>query len=991
MPPARAVPAGAGAADGAALPADLTRLVGRQREVAEVRQLLASGRLVTLTGVGGSGKTRLALAVAADAAPFADGVRWVEMATLAEPALVTRHVAAACGVRESPAAPTVELLVAALAPSNLLLVLDNCEHLVEACALLVDRLLRSCRALTVLATSREALGVAGEQAWLVPPLGLPPEGDGVSVEEALAAPAVELFVERARAVRPGFALSDGDAAAVAQICRRLDGLPLALELAAARIKVLAPRDLAQRLDDAFSLLTGGARTAPPRHRTLRATLDWSYRLLAEPERAVLRRLSVFVGSFDLAAAEAVAGEDGVERDAVLDLLAVLVDRSLVTVETCCGRARYRLLETVRQYAAERLGAAGEREAAARRHARHYLALAEEAEPAIFGGDGGSRWNERLDEDCADLRAAFDHCAADADGCSLALRLAYALHWHWFARGRFREARERLSSALAGAGDDAAPELRARALAALARVALWQGDAQSLRQAAERAVDLLPADADEATRGYVVSTLGTAQSLGGDHAAAIRSFTEVVEAAEEAQPVLLTLACAWQAHSELALGNVEAARGNLERTLSIGRRHGHRPAIGHPLSLLGTVHELTGDEEAARSCWAEALAVYLTVDNAWGLQQALEGMARLALAGGEAARAARLLAGADAARERLGSLLLPDQEQAHRRAVDAARRALGDAAFAAEWSLGRGLTPPQTVALALGGAAPGTAETCCGPPEVVQLAVPSTARFDAAGGPATGLGGEPVAVEVRALGGFEIWRDGERLDGDVWGASKPRELLLFLLSRPQGAGREQVGLALWPDVSPAQLRNSFHVTLHRLRRALGVGDLISVAGDRYAAAATLRARFDVLRFEEAAAAALADFEAARPGAAGRLEEAVAVYRGELLAGEPVPDWCLELRERLAALHRRVLRARGAELLAAGRPAEAADVFSTLVGGDGLDEEACRQLMLCQVRLQRRSQALRLYHRLAERLRAELGADPDPATTDLFERLQAGGRA
>lgn len=984
MPPDHAVSAAAGAADGAALPADLTRLVGRQRELAEVRQLLASSRLVTLTGSGGSGKTRLALAVAAEAAPSVDGVRWVEMAALAEPHLVAQHVAAACGVGEGAAGPQ-ELLVAALAPSRLLLVLDNCEHLVEACAVLVDLLLRSCGRLTVLATSREPLGIAGEQAWLVPPLGLPPEGDAVSADEALQAAAVELFVERARAARPGFALADGDAAAVAQICRRLDGLPLALELAAARIKVLAPRDLAKRLDDAFSLLTGGARTAPARHRTLRATLDWSYRLLEEPERAVLRRLSAFAGGFDLAAAEAVAAGEAVERAAVLDLLAALVDRSLVAVETCCGEARYRLLETVRQYAAERLREAGEREAAARRHARHFLALAEEAEPSIFGGDGDAPWMQRLDQDAADLRAAFEHCAADPEGATWALRLAYALHWHWFARGHFREGRERLAAAVAAVGDEVDPELRARGLAALARVALWQGDGEAVRQAAEQAMALLPPDADPIIRGYVVNALGVAQSLGGDHLAAVRSFTASAEAAED-HPVLLTIACSWRGQSELALGDLDGARASLGRALELGRRLDHRPAIGHPLSLLGCVHERAGDEEAARRCWVEALAALLSVDDGWGLQQALEGMARLAASGGDTARAVRLFACAAAARHGLGSLLLPDEELGHQVALEKAREELGEQGFAAEWEAGRRLSRPEAVALALGDAAVDTADACCGPPALLENTVPAGAR--AAAAPAAASAGAPATVEVRALGSFEVWRDGARLEGETWGASKPRELLLFLLAHPRGAGREQVGLALWPDASPAQLRNSFHVTLHRLRRGLGDGDLITVTGDRYAAAPALLARFDARLFEEAATAALGAVDAA--GDTDGLEAALALYRGELLAGEALADWALELRERLARLHRRLLRAHGGVLLAAGRAAEAAGVFTALLDGDGLDEETCRQLMLCHTRLHRRSEALRLYQRLAERLRTELDALPDPVTTDLFERLQTGGR-
>jgi non-specific serine/threonine protein kinase len=352
------------------LPLPVTSFIGREREIDEVKRLLATTRLLTLTGAGGCGKTRLALEVAADAlGAYPDGVWLVELAALADPrsalvpALVPWAVASAVGARERPGSTVTDSLVDHLRTRTLLLVLDNCEHVVGAAAQLVDALLRSCPGLRILATSREALGSAGETTWRVPSLAAPPRSAAgeLPLEHLTRYEAVRLFVDRARAALPGFAVTDQSAPALAEICRRLDGIPLAIELAAARVRVFSVEQIAARLDDRFRLLTAGQRTAMPRRRTLRATVDWSYALLSEPERALLRRLSVFAGGWAFEAAEAVAAGDGIHPYAVLDLLAQLVDKSLVIAEELRGAVRYRLLETIRQYARDRLPEAGEAE------------------------------------------------------------------------------------------------------------------------------------------------------------------------------------------------------------------------------------------------------------------------------------------------------------------------------------------------------------------------------------------------------------------------------------------------------------------------------------------------------------------------------------------------------------------------------------------------------------------------------------------------------
>jgi non-specific serine/threonine protein kinase len=406
------------------LPLQLTSFIGRERELADVAGLLAARRLVTLTGTGGCGKTRLALQAAAgvvEACP--DGAWFVDLAPLTEASLVPAAALAALGTAAPPGQPAVARLVEYLRPRRAFLVLDNCEHLLEAAAGLVDAVLRGCPGVRVLATSRERLGVAGETAWRVPSLGLPPPDAAPDPAALERAEAVRLFVERARAVQPAFTVTAASAPAVAALCRRLDGIPLALELAAARVRVLTPAQLAARLGDRFRLLTGGGRTALPRQQTLRATVDWSHDLLTAPERALFRRLAVFpggaTGGFPLEAAEAVGAGgagDSVEAADVLDLLAGLVDKSLVLAEARGAEARYRLMETLRQYAEERLEQAGEAAAARDRHAAWCLGLARAAAAVGLVGvpPRGSPAGRRLHDELENVGAALAWYASSAD-------------------------------------------------------------------------------------------------------------------------------------------------------------------------------------------------------------------------------------------------------------------------------------------------------------------------------------------------------------------------------------------------------------------------------------------------------------------------------------------------------------------------------------------------------------------------------------------------
>lgn len=452
------------------LPVQFTSFVGRDAEIDDVQRILADHRLVTLTGAGGVGKTRLAVQVATEVAgDFAGGVWLVDLAPITDPDLVPVAVARSLGLPDQQGSSTMDTLLRFVGDRRMLLVLDNCEHLLDACAEVILTLQGGCPAVTVVSTSREPIGVAGEVSWRVPSLSLDDE-------------AIELFTDRARRVRPGFALNGENSAAVTEICRRLDGVPLAVELAAARVRVLSPAEIRDGLHDRFRLLTGGARTAVRRQQTLRASVDWSHALLTEPERIVFARLAVFMGGFDLVAAEGIASGADVERFQILDLLTLLVDKSLVMAENNTGATRYRLLETVRQYALEKLGESGEADAVRTRHCDHFTAVA-----ALLDDPNSAEHQRRLqqaDTEIDNLRAAFRWSCENGD-VERATQLASSLQPLWLLRGRIREGLTWFESALAaqnGATSALAPAVGARALADKATLNSHMGATDSLEQA-----------------------------------------------------------------------------------------------------------------------------------------------------------------------------------------------------------------------------------------------------------------------------------------------------------------------------------------------------------------------------------------------------------------------------------------------------------------------------------------------------------------------------
>ncbi len=920
----------------ASCPVQLTTFIGREREIAAVDDLLQSARLVTLTGVGGAGKTRLAVEVAARVALRFEASAWVDLASLSDPALVAQVVAATLGFREEGGRSAVETMVHRLCERATFVILDNCEHLVDACAEVAETLLRGCPSVSILATSREALGVPGEQAWLVPPLSLPAAATAADV---LSSEAGRLFLSRARAVLPVFSLDDANAPAVAQISQRLDGIPLAIELAAARVGVLAPQQIATRLTDSFKLLASSGRSTVPRHRTLRETIDWSHALLDPAEVALFRRLSVFVGTFSLDAVEAICPDES-----VLEVLASLVDKSLVVMETTAGEARYRLLETLRQYGHERLAAANEVAEWRRRHAEFFAEFVAALERDTFGGAGERGLTARLVAEEGNLRAAGDWAQETGDHTT-SLRMCAALHWHWYARGHFRDGWKRLQAALAHA-DQALPLHAGKAYVAAATTARLIGALDQVAPYAARAVTLLRDENDVWQLAYALVVLGLSTP---DPAAAELLFVEATGLARAHAPrsVLLAFALFW--HGVLALNqhDLDGAERALGEGYGIGRALGHPPAIAFPLAMLGHVKLQRGQHEAAAADLHDALQIHADNRDALGCFWSLEGLARLAHLTSRPERAARILAGVRDQRDQIGAAW-SSQEKAEFDALGAS-------------SPHSAMTLPELVAYALE-PIPGLATAGPSPPPVPP---PQAATHH---------------LTVRALGALQISQESVPL---VWASAKPRELLLFLLCHPDGRTREQVGLAFWPEASIEQVRNNFHVTLHRLRKTLGGAHWVTLSNDQYAVDSRVVVDFDASRFERDVSAGLTRLR--KDGDTTLLERALTLYAGDFLEHEVVEDWHLELRDRLRHKCVSALAALGERRMEQERWAEAAEAWRRLVARDELDERAYRGLMTCHAKLGERSQVQQLYQRVERVLQKELEAKPEAETVQLYKRL------
>ncbi len=675
------------------LPQQLTSFVGREQQLREIQQLMGSTRLLTLTGSGGTGKTRITLQVGAEILEqYTDGVWLVELASLSDPTLTPQAVAVALKVQEQAGSPLLDTLTASLKNKNLLLILDNCEHLIQSCARLADTLLKSCPGLRILASSREGLGIAGEATYPVPPLTrLNPRHLPLGQARIAAitqCESVQLFSERATALQPHFAITENNAPALAQICYRLDGIPLAIELAAVRVKVLSVEQIASKLDDCFRLLTGGSRTALPRQQTLRALIDWSYDLLNEHEQALLCRLSVFVGGWTLEACEQVAAEDGAEAWDTLDLLSALADKSLVVCEEVRGETRYHLLETIRQYAREKLAASGQQEAVCKRHRDYFLMLAEEARPKLRGASQAATLS-LLETELDNLRAALNFCCEDADSAEYGLRMAAALWRVFLTRGYLAEERAYLSVLLNRPEARTPTRARADALNGAGNLAQLQGEMEQARVFHEESLEIQRILGDRKGLAAALCNLGLLAQEQGDP-----------ERAMDLQQESLALYRDMDDRQGIAraLGNLgllaqeanDSARSRElhEESLLLRRELNDTHGTAIALCNLGLTALQQGDGEYAYTCLGECLTVCRSLEEKFVTTYALEGFAALARMQNQAERAAQLYGAASALRETIGAPLPVREREEMAHTLEELQQVSGKEIF--ERSYARGL-------------------------------------------------------------------------------------------------------------------------------------------------------------------------------------------------------------------------------------------------------------------------------------------------------------
>ena len=680
------------------LPTQLTTFVGRDRDVAAGRQMLEANRLLTLTGPGGTGKTRLSLQIAAEAADrFSHGMFFVPLDAIVDPALVPSAIVSALGITDAtPRAPT-DRVVDHLHDRTALLILDNFEQVIAA-APVVAEILRACQHVSILVTSRAALRISGEHEYPVPSLALPDRTLPMDAQALTRYESVALFIERAAAVRPEFRVTDENAAAVAEICARLDGLPLAIELAAARVKLLPPEAILARLGSTLGLLAGGARDLPQRQQTLRGAIAWSYELLDEPGRRLLWRSAIFLGGWELGHAEAVCGpadELGVD---VLDGLASLVDQSLVRQVETSGEPRFTMLQTIREYAVERLAESGEQPEIARRHAVAFLALAEEAAPNLTGPDG-RRWLDSIGREQDNLRAAVNW-AITAGAAETAVRLGSAMWRFWQMRGFLREGAERMDAVLAMPALHERSALRRTALDAAAGVRYWMADLDAARALYEEALVIAREDGDPAGIAEALYNLSFVYSVDK------KDVSKALVLTQEALAIYRALDDRpWLARALWALGNahyfkgeLEEAHGPLRESVVVFREVGDRFGLGWGLHTLGLTELRLGHVEAARRGWTEMLQIFSAADDVSGIGTGLSNFRTIALLDGDLVRAQRLAGASSAVVRRTGSNITDVIEWSEGRTE--ADLALDGATARQAWAEGQAMTIPEAVAYAL---------------------------------------------------------------------------------------------------------------------------------------------------------------------------------------------------------------------------------------------------------------------------------------------------
>ena len=672
------------------LPASLTRFIGRRQEMAEVRRLLSSSRLVTLAGPPGVGKTTLALRAAGEVARrFRDGVWVAELEALRDSSLLTQEVARAVGLHDASTSWAVETLAQHLGDRRLLLLLDNCEHLLDASALLVDSLLRSCRHLHVLTSSRQSLGLAEETVLRVPPLSVPDKG-------SVDGDAVELLVARAASVTSGRGFNQNDLEPAAELSRRLDGIPLAIELAAVRLKTFSIEQVLDRLGDRFGVLGQGQRGAPPHRRTLRAALDWSYGLTSEEERTLWQRLSVFPGTFDLTAVEGICAGDPLQVERVLDVLDGLVDKSVVSAIRSGPEMRYRILESIRDYGLEKLRSGGGERSLRTRHRDYYSVLCEQAWEH-WTDSTQPQWLERLERDHDNLRAALDWCVESGEpeiGCSIAANM-----WlYWEARGHLTEGRRRLATLLEALGSH--DRVRAKALWVAGYLALGQTDAEAAGPLLQQSLELAAPVGDYESAAFATQYLGLCRLFTGDLAGAGEHFERAFEMHRDSGQRVAAFTLSDLAVTEMLKGDLGRAVRLYEQALAMTERDGDPWTRSHCLWGLGVATWLEGDPDPAEQAEKEALRLAGELDERTAIALSLDSLAWISATREDYERSARLQGAALSVWESIPRQMPEPMQQHARRCEQVTRRAIGSERRGRLFAEGRRLDRAGAVALGL---------------------------------------------------------------------------------------------------------------------------------------------------------------------------------------------------------------------------------------------------------------------------------------------------
>lgn len=1001
------------------LPAALSSFVGREEELRVIRSRLAETRLLSVVGPGGAGKTRLAREVAAaevGSRQF-ESVWWIELAPLRESADVVVTLAAVLGVGAAPGLALVDAVRTALDQHPTLLVLDNCEHLVDEVARLVGVLLRDVPSLRVLATSREPLAVDGEVAWSIPALALPAATSGTvaattvvgrSTAEAIAHfDAVRLFVERVRAVTPHFTLSDANAAAVATLCQRLDGMPLSLELAAAVVPVLGVDELVTRFEDVLTLLSRGKRTADPRHRTLRAVLDWSYDLLTPNEQRLLRRLSVFRSAFQLDAVEAVCAEGTGPRERAETVLALgrLVEQSLVEVRDDGRQSRYRLLETVRQYGASLLRDTPDEAVVRERHARYITHFAAQREDALFSAARGRTVGElRLLVD--EIRAALEWAMGPGGDVAVAVRLGGVLGWFWISGVPWGEARPTVHRILEahdrrGVPDEALPLTErldlARLSYAIIGLAYFAGDTDTMLEhtARERRVRatfdvgaLSPADRLTALRQAALSEQlrGIALAMRGDTAEGLPCMDRSIALATQAgdawlEPVMRIR----RALVHYFTGDLTNALHDYAQAIPELRQLGEHWFLSLALEGMANVQVALGDSASALPFAREAATVLVDERDEWFISRACDTSAWVIanarsgpLVSDDASRlAARLMGAAEALRRSCGAGIIGPDVQRDVQMRDMLRERTGVSAFDAAIADGMHLSLDDVLQL--------MAETVVGEDASRAVTQPH---------PVVSVPVDPARprVTVRLLGKLAIVHDGVAVPDGQLPSGKVRELLAYLVLN-DSVTKEDIGLALWPDASAAQLRNVFHVTMHHLRRHLGDQSWISFERGRYRLLrdplASAHLEIDVDLLEAAANDIRRLVRRQSDGDASQLEAWQALLvtcDGDLLAGLANDEWLVSAQDRLRTMWADAVDGLVALARRAGRHEQVLALCEMLVRREPYRESAHRAYMEALGARGETARALVHYESLVAMLARELDAKPSAETRRVVEALR-----